>query len=120
MNIYGQRAMNHWRQWFPGQIEQLSDPQEHFAQMGQEMMRRVQELQDQLAGPDCPGETYLAKVGRLNAAKNQAEELVMAEFLPPPPTQDDQEPAEEGDTVALVMELQRLQQQAREELGPDL
>jgi hypothetical protein len=119
MNSYGQRAMNHWRQWFPGQIEQMSDPQEHFTQLGQEMEARVQELGDQLAGPDSPGETYLDKVGRLNAAKSQAKELVMSEYLPAPPEPQDEE-LEEDDPVGLVMEIQRLAQQAREELGPQL
>lgn len=119
MNSYGQRAMNHWRQWFPGQIEQMSDPQEYFTRLGQEMEARVQELQDQLAGPDSPQETYLAKVGRLNAAKAQAEELVMAEYLPAP-HEPEEEDLEQEDPVGLVMELQHLRQQARDEMGPQL
>jgi hypothetical protein len=119
MNSYGQRAMNHWRQCFPGQIEQMSDPQAYFTRLGQEMQARVQELQDQMAGPDSPEETYLAKVGRLNAAKAQAEELVMDEYLPAPPENEDEE-LEQDDPVGLVMELQHLTQQVRDEMDPQL
>ena len=43
---------------------------------------RVDELTDELADDDKPGEGYLAKVGRLTAARYQAEEIVRHEYDP--------------------------------------
>jgi hypothetical protein len=39
----------------------------------------VSSLASALAGPDLPEETYLQKVGRLNMARSQAAEQVLAE-----------------------------------------
>jgi hypothetical protein len=38
-------------------------------------------LEDDLAGPDTPGEDYLAKVGRLRNARMRAEEMALAELV---------------------------------------
>lgn len=57
----------------------------HFAEVGETAAAMVVELTAQLAGPDQPAESYLGKVGRLNAARLQAEEIVRAELLTPPP-----------------------------------
>ena len=52
----------------------------------------------QLAGPDPVGEGYLEKVGRLNAARMQAEEVVLRELILPAPSESDLE-AEEEDSL---------------------
>jgi hypothetical protein len=44
--------------------------------------RRVDKLTDDLAGDDPPGEGYLAKAGRLTAARCQAEEVIRQEYGP--------------------------------------
>ena len=44
---------------------------------------------------NLPGEDYLARVGRLNALRKQAEEIVLAELilLPPEPGASEDDPA---------------------------
>ncbi|TDD65400.1 TnpV protein [Jiangella aurantiaca] len=81
MNRYGRLAMEHWQQVAPQRVEELEDPTAFFSTLGQQVETRVQELQDQLAGADVPGEDYLAKVGRLNMARLQAEEMALAELV---------------------------------------
>lgn len=48
-----------------------------------EVQEDITTLTRQLAGPDLPGESYMEKVGRLNSAKSQATEIVLAD-LPVP------------------------------------
>ncbi len=43
----------------------------------------------ELAGDDQPGEGYLAKAGRLIAARHQAEELIRHQYGPLPPDDED-------------------------------
>ena len=43
---------------------------------------QVDELTDELAGDDRPGEGYLGKAGRLTAARQQAEEIIRHEHGP--------------------------------------
>ena len=52
-----------------------------FGELGERAENQIQQLQDQLAGPDPPNETYLEKVGRLNMARLQAEEVVLPELI---------------------------------------
>lgn len=75
MNQYGMRLQEHWRRVAPTQYRQIEDPETFFTELGEEMLTVVDQLQLTLAGPDREGETYLEKVGRLNAARKQAEEV---------------------------------------------
>jgi hypothetical protein len=90
MNQYGAMARAHWARWLPGRYATISDPDSFFSSLGQEAATRISDLALQLAGQDQPGEEYLAKVGRLNMARLQAEELVLPELvlLPPEPGAD--------------------------------
>ena len=55
--------------------------------MGQEAARQIDELATELAGDGQPGEDYLARAGRLTAARSQAEEIILPQqiLLPPEP-----------------------------------
>ncbi len=90
MNRYGRLAMEHWQQADPGRLAALEDPTTFFSTLGAQVEERVLELQEHLAGPGSPDETYLEKVGRLNAARLQAEEMALAEmvWLQPPTSPD--------------------------------
>ena len=79
MNQLGSTAKNYYRDYLPGQYASISDPQEFFSQLGQRLEQDVTSLAVALAGPDLPEETYLQKVGRLNMARSQATEQVLAE-----------------------------------------
>ncbi len=79
MNQYGAQAQKHWQQWLPDRYRTITTPEPFFTELGETAANLIAELQFQLSGPDIPGESYLEKVGRLNAAKMQAEEIVLAE-----------------------------------------
>ena len=81
MNGYGQLAQEHWKQNRPAAFSMIPDPEAFFSTLGNQISSQVEELADRLAGPDQLGEGYLEKIGRLNAAKSQAEELVLAELV---------------------------------------
>lgn len=92
MNQYGLMAQRHWERWLPGRYATITDPDSYFSALGEEAASQIADLAPQLAGSDPPGETYLVKAGRLNMARLQAEEIVLADLLPPPETETSQEP----------------------------
>jgi hypothetical protein len=92
MNQYATMARDHWARWLPGRYAQIPDPDTFFASLGEEVAQQIGDLMMDLAGDDPPGEGYLAKVGRLNMARLQAEEMVLAERVLLAP-----EPAAHGD-----------------------
>ena len=94
MNWYGVMAQNHWARWLPQRYATIEDPDSFFSTLGQETARQIDELATELAGDDEPGEDYLAKAGRLTAARSQAEEIILPQqvLLPPEPgTSEDPE-----------------------------
>jgi hypothetical protein len=110
MNKYGRLAMSHWQKTDPDRYQQIPDPATFFAELGDRAEIEVQQLQDAIAGPDRPGESYLEKVGRLNMARLSAEEQVLAEtvLIPGPQAQEDEEEDSEGyQQAARHLELMR-------------
>lgn len=119
MNTYGKIAQENWKTLVPKEYEQISNPEEHFAQIGETAMQQVQQLQDELAGPDLKNEGYLEKVGRLHAAKKQAEEIVREETLTPArsdwePTQEETNPDDE--TFQAIRQMNQAAQEMESEL----
>ena len=94
MNRYGAMARSHWARWLPQQYAAISDPGSYFSKIGQEAARQIDELTTELAGDGQPGEDYLARAGRLAAARSQAEEIVLPQQILPPP-----EPVVDPDAV---------------------
>lgn len=84
MNRYATMAREHWRRHLPDRYRQIQDPQTFFAQLGEQIQLEVIARSRALAGDDPGGETYLQKLGRLNAAQLAAEEQVIREMLPEP------------------------------------
>ena len=76
VNRYGAMARSHWARWLPQQCAAISDPDSFFSKIGQEAARQIDELTTELAGDSQPGEDYLARAGRLTAARIQAEEII--------------------------------------------
>lgn len=99
MNNYGMQAKAHWQRWLPTRYASLPDPDRHFTELGQQVAAQIGDLTMRLAGPDQPGEGYLEKVGRLNAARAQAQEIVLREsvLLEPEPGMRDLNPDERED-----------------------
>ncbi|WP_031272974.1 hypothetical protein [Kocuria atrinae] len=116
MNTYGRFAQEAWKTTAPTEYALIPDPNQWFESLGEEAAQRVGELMMELAGPDPVGETYLEKVGRLNASKMQAEEIVRAEMLTPDPSvQEEPEEDEEESGVARRLRIvQRLNREDRE------
>jgi len=81
MNRYGQQAMSHWRRWLPRRFASIPEPETFFTDLGEQVESQVIETAQRLAGDDPPGEGYMSKLGRLNMARLQAEEIVLAEMV---------------------------------------
>jgi hypothetical protein len=92
VNRYGLMAQRHWAQWLPRRYATISEPDSYFSTLGQEAARQIEDLTLELAGDDQPGEEYLAKAGRLTAARSRAEEIVLPQRVLPAP-----EPETSGD-----------------------
>ncbi|WP_298590293.1 TnpV protein [uncultured Kocuria sp.] len=114
MNTYGKFAQEAWKTTAPAEYALIPDPDQWFEALGEEAAQRVGELMMELAGPDPVGETYLEKVGRLNASKMQAEEIVRAEMLTPDPSVQ-QEPEEDEEESGVARRLRIVQQLNRED-----
>ncbi len=84
MNKYGRQAQEAWKIASPTRYSQIQNPDEFFTDLGEQAQEQVDELQIKIVGPDPKGEGFLEKLGRLNAARNQAEEIVRYELLSPP------------------------------------
>ena len=87
LNYYGELARQ-WEGCLPEIYQQIRDPSAFFAVLGEVIAHRIDELADHLAGDDQHGEGYLAKVARLTAARNHAQERVLGEYLLLPPDED--------------------------------
>ena len=122
MNTYGKFAQDSWKMLAPTQYKLMVNPEEWFTNLGKEAENAVGDLSVKIAGQDVQGESYLEKVGRLNAAKTQAEEIVRVEMLTPQvedlteEEEGEQEPSEMSLHLQFVKEMRELQQQATEEL----
>lgn len=114
MNKYGRQAQEAWKIASPTKYSQIPDPDEFFTNLGEQAQEQMDELQIKLAGPDPIGEGYLEKVGRLNAARNQAEEIVRYELLSPPETEDEEDEYENPsikEHLEFMAEVQHLREQ---------
>ena len=95
MNRYGLMAQRHWARWLPQRYATIEDPDSFFSTLGQETEQQIDDLATELAGDDLPGEDYLAKTGRLTAARSQAEEIILPQQIllaPEPGTEEDNPP----------------------------
>ena len=110
MNKYAHMAIRHWQKTDPDRYNAIpaSDRETFFRELGKRAESEIQQLQDQLAGPDPPNETYLEKVGRLNMARLQAEEQVLGELIliPAPEISEEDEEGPAG-TVQFMREMTR-------------
>ena len=114
MNTYGKFAQEAWKTTAPAEYALIPDPVQWFEALGEEAAQRVGELMMELAGPDPAGEAYLEKVGRLNASKMQAEEIVRAEMLTPDPSVQE-EPEEDEEESGVTQMLRVVEQINRED-----
>ena len=96
LNYYGELVLRQWEGCLPEVYQQIRDPGAFFAVLGEVIAQRIDEHMDDLAGDDPPGEGYLAKVARLTAARDRAQERVLGEYLLLPPDEDRQAIVDRG------------------------
>ena len=58
MGRYAELAERHWRAHLPAGFAEIADRPAFFAELEAEAERQVFELEDALAGPDVPGESF--------------------------------------------------------------
>jgi hypothetical protein len=87
MNEYSTMARDHWRQWLPARYAAIEDPDAYFTALGEEVAADIAGLwaEMSLQAGSPPGEDFMDRVGRLNAIRKQAEEIILADrvLLPP-------------------------------------
>ena len=92
MNEYGRMALDHWQRSLPQRYSQIEDPNSFFSTLGDQVATRIADLTLDLAGEDPPGETFMAKLGRLNNAAQRAREMVLPEMVLLDPETDEDDP----------------------------
>lgn len=97
MSDYAAIAKTNWMRLAPSQYESLENPEAFFQNLASQAEDQIDQLQLSLEGQDSPSEDFLAKWGRLNAAKQQAEEIVISEVLTPPKDQWETDPQDESE-----------------------
>ncbi len=83
VNRYGVMARQHWARWLPRQYAAIGDPDSFFTTLGEEIARQIDDLTDDLADEIGQGDSYLARVGQLVAARALAEELILPQRVLP-------------------------------------
>lgn len=90
MNELGRMAQDHWRVARPLSYQRIPEAEREafFTDLGEQAQEQMESLWIALAGDDRPEETMQDKEGRLNMARLQAREKVLAEMilLPEDPT----------------------------------
>src|SRR5450755_1461272 len=105
MNKYARLAMSHWQRTDPDRYAEIPEPKETF----------FQQLEDAIAGSDPPNEDYLTKVGRLNAARQAAQERVLAELILIPSPDSTQPPDPDRPAKTILQDvLEAIEQADRE------
>lgn len=74
-------AQQWYQQHLPQAYEGITDKPTFFGSLGEQAAQEIEQVTETLVGPDQPGETFEAKVGRLQAARQAATELVMRQTL---------------------------------------
>jgi len=111
---YGAIALRHWKRWRPPSYAAIPDPGAYFTGLGDQAASEITELWAQMCARagNPPAEDYLARVGRLNAMRKQAEEIVLAELflLPPDPGagQDGPRPPRRSPCRAVIVRVRAL------------
>ena len=112
MNRYGQLASDLSRNHRPVAYSQIPDPDEFFAEAGEEIAAAITDTRDQILGPPRAGEDLESYRRRGYQALATAEEMVLADhFLFQPETtgeEDFDEDRDLADRYRLLDEINRV------------
>lgn len=83
MNEFGRMAQDHWRVARPISYQRIPQDEREafFTDLGDQAQRQLETLWIALAGDDQQGESAQQKEGRLNMARLQARDQVLAEMI---------------------------------------
>ena len=73
-----------WQEYAPTAFGMLRDPRTFFSRLGERAQEQESQLAAAMQGPDKPGESTMAKAGRIQQATNAAREQVIVEMCRPP------------------------------------
>jgi hypothetical protein len=84
---YGAMAQRYWQEWLPQRYAAITDPDSFFGRLSADVSHEIAELSGQMSAAhgNPPGEDFTDRVGRLNATRKQAEEIVLADLVLLPP-----------------------------------
>jgi hypothetical protein len=104
---WGAVAKDHYERFVPSRVAGMSEEERNsfYSELGRDMEEMVETYELALRGPDPEGEEFLARLGRFNMARLQAEERVRAEFLPAPGPEDDLDPDRPATPVMTDIEI---------------
>lgn len=77
-------AWEAWQEYAPTAFGMLRDPRTFFSRLGERAQEQESQLATAMQGPDKPGESTMAKAGRIQQATNAAREQVIVEMCRPP------------------------------------
>ncbi len=83
MNRYGRRAMRHWEEFLPSQLAELEDPEEFFAELGEDAAERIDALAEELVQryPDHDQAPDAEREAQLSTARRMAENQIARDRL---------------------------------------
>ena len=81
---YAARAEAHWKTHLPSRYAKLTRPEAFFNDLGHQIEARVDQAETNLLQGHCPTGSFLDNYRARQAARNQAEHLVLQDMLPPP------------------------------------
>lgn len=79
MNRYGAQAMMHWKEHKPQAFGELENPEEFFAELGEEISTEIENRARELSAQEPDGKGYLQRLQRLNTSRLTAEGEVLRE-----------------------------------------
>ena len=81
MNKYGVMAQNHWKLHAPRRYQELKDPTEFFAHLGEELVDEIAQVMEPQAQALPPNLPYWKKTQQLLQIQRQAEETVLRDHI---------------------------------------
>lgn len=120
MNRFARQAQIAYNEYAPERVDQLDDPVAFFTQLGRDAEEAWANLWPTMlpprSNPDGDGDTAV-EVGRVRAAQQAAEEIIIAEWCVPVDVEVD---VDDSQPYALGLEMEADAREVRAELGDPL
>lgn len=93
-------AEQHYKTYLPRAYAAIpaSKRAQVFEDLAEQANQQIAELEDDLAGPDQPGEAFQARLGRMTEARQAAEAQVLRELILPTPEAEETPAATPAET----------------------